>query len=185
MSQEGGLRYGRKPGLQVVELTFGPLLARLGRDERLSMLVLLPDAVDGLRDLEKKLTLQTWQDWTHGLNGRGVYLFLPKFRTTTEVRLDASLKALGIKGLFTAGEADLSGMNGRRDLFLAAALHKAFLNVDEEGVEAAAATVMPPLKTMAEPSVPPEVHVDHPFLLAIRDNRSGSILFMGRIVDPR
>jgi serpin B len=185
MSKVGGMRFGRKPGLQLVELTFGPLLARAGTDQRLSMVVLLPDAVDGVYDLEKKLTPQTWKDWTQSLRGGGIYLFLPKFRTASRVRLDATLQALGMKGLFASGEADLSGMNGRRDLFLAAALHNAYLNVDEQGVEAAAATVMPPMKTMVEPSVPPEVRVDHPFLLAIRDNRSGSILFMGRIVDPR
>jgi serpin B len=82
--------------------------------------------------------------------------------------------------------ADFSGMNGQHDLFISAALHKAFVDVNEQGTEAAAATgiVIETTSARIEPSKREEFHADHPFLIAIVDNRAGSVLFLGRVLDP-
>jgi serpin B len=87
---------------------------------------------------------------------------------------------------FTEGSADFSGMNGKHDLYISAALHKAFVDVNEEGTEAAAATglVITPLSAAPDPEKPEEFHADHPFLFSIVDNRAGSVLFLGRVLDP-
>ena len=86
---------------------------------------------------------------------------------------------------FEEGAADFSGMNGKSDLFIAAALHKAFVDVNEEGTEAAAATGIVLAQTSAiKRDEPEKFHADHPFLFAIVDNRSGGVLFLGRVMDP-
>ncbi len=82
-----------------------------------------------------------------------------------------------------AALADFSGMNGKRDLFISKVVHKAFVDVNEEGTVAAAATGVG-LKFESEPPQPVEFRADHPFFFVIRDRNSGSILFMGRVVDP-
>jgi serpin B len=115
-----------------------------------------------------------------------VNLALPRFKITRQFELDSALKALGMRQAFDRATADFSAMNGKRDLWIGAAVHKAFVDVNEEGTEAAAATgtVFRSLAMMHEP--PPIVfRADHPFLFLIRDNHSGSILFIGRVTDPR
>jgi serpin B len=105
---------------------------------------------------------------------------------TSEFSLKRSLSELGMPLAFEEGSADFSGMNGQHDLFISAALHKAFVDVNEQGTEAAAATgiVIAPLSAVIEPTKPEEFHADHPFLFAIVDNRVGSVLFLGRVLDP-
>jgi serpin B len=95
---------------------------------------------------------------------------------------------MGMPSAFDA-TADFSGMTGKRDLFISAVIHKAYINVDEKGTEAAAATAVVMEKAMAMPPrrdqpLPPVFRADHPFVFLIRDNRSGGILFMGRVTDP-
>jgi serpin B len=87
---------------------------------------------------------------------------------------------------FIYGQADFSGMNGRKDLFIGDVIHKAFVEVNEEGTEAAAATavVMMPGAALLNPRPIPVFRADHPFLFLIRDNRNGSILFLGRVTNP-
>ena len=97
-----------------------------------------------------------------------------------------TLKALGMNTAFDPKTADFSGMTGGRDLFISAVIHKAFVDVNEEGTEAAAATgiIMAPTSAAPDPTEPPVFKADHPFVFMIRDNRNGSILFMGRIKNP-
>jgi serpin B len=112
-----------------------------------------------------------------------VYVYLPKFKMTTgPLELKGILKAMGMKDAFSMA-ADFSGMSGNKDLFVSNVLHKAFMAVDEKGTEAAAATaVVVTLKE--EPAASPVFRADHPFVFVIKDNRSGSILFIGRVVNP-
>ncbi|MGO8765105.1 MAG: serpin family protein [Limisphaerales bacterium] len=163
--------------LQVLELPYA------GDD--LSMIVLLPREADGLDHLEKELTAQNLASWTTSLRSQKVQVFLPKFKMTSEFRLAETLKALGMPDAFTS-QADFSGMDGRKNLFFSDVIHKAFVEVNEEGTEAAAATAVVMFGGAAPSNQPPIpiFRADHPFLFLIRDNHDGSILFLGRVADP-
>ena len=112
-----------------------------------------------------------------------VNLTLPRFKTTGAFELDQILSELGMPTAFTAGEADFSGMDGRKDLFIGFVVHQAYVDVSEQGTEAAAATAGGMNLTVA-PSEPTIMTVDRPFFFIIRDVETGSILFFGRILDP-
>jgi serpin B len=178
MNQQHNYRYAAVEGLQLLELPYG--------DGSLSMVVLLPTKVDGLAALEEKLTAASLQKWRDSAQSQDVIVFLPKFRTTAEFELGGTLKALGMASAFDPSTADFSGMTGKKELFISAVLHKAFVDVNEEGTEAAAATgVVMRAMAMRRPTEPPPVfRADHPFVFLIRDNRNGAILFLGRVVDP-
>ena len=181
-----GLRYLRAGGYQAVDLDY--------RGTDLSMLVLLPDRKDGLRDLEKMLSARILHDAVEQMRTREVKLFLPRFKVTWgTVDVAGPLAALGMSLAFTQFKADFSGINGREPtheeaLFISAVFHQAFVETNEEGTEAAAATAVSVLiGSSLIPSKPPPVPIfraDHPFLFAIRDRKSGAILFLGRVVDP-
>jgi serpin B len=112
-----------------------------------------------------------------------VEVYLPKFKTTSQFDLSDTLKKMGMASAFDRNEADFSQMTPDRELYISAVIHKAFVDVNEEGTEAAAATgvIMAMRGAPAEPSV---FRVDHPFVFMIRDNRNGAILFLGRITNP-
>jgi serpin B len=150
------------------------------------LIVLLPRKVEGLKDLETGLTPANIKIWTQGLESKEVHVTLPKFKMTSSFRLGDPLKALGMGDAFDPARADFSGMNGKTNFYIGAVLHKAFVDVDEEGTEAAAATaVVMEEAASAEMGPPPEeFRADHPFIFFIRENRTGSILFLGRIVNP-
>jgi serpin B len=151
--------------------------------DRLSMVVLLPKVKDGLAALEASLSADKVAEWVSKLNRREVRVALPRFKTTAEFSLAQVLAAMGMQDAFDASRADFSGMTGAKDLFISAVVHKAFVDTNEEGTEAAAATaVVMTLSAMPEP--PPEFRADHPFLFLIRDTKTGAILFLGRIADP-
>jgi serpin B len=150
--------------------------------EGLSMIVLLPNAVEGLPELERELTaaqLSQWLDELAKSSKHELAISLPRFKTTQDFALESSLKALGVSNLFGA-EADLSGMSGDKDLFISDAMHLAFIEVNESGTEAAATTMFK-AKTK---SMRRSFRANHPFIYLIRENQTGSILFLGRIVDP-
>jgi serpin B len=152
----------------------------------LSMIVLLPNETAGLPALEQSLTAANAKQWVSQLRpGSRIVLTLPRFKMTQQFQLGGTLSAMGMAQAFERSSADFSGMTGKRDLWISAAIHKAYIDVNEEGTEAAAATgiVMRPL-AMARPQPPIVFRADHPFVFFIRDNRSGAILFMGRINDP-
>ncbi|OGP68187.1 MAG: hypothetical protein A2W27_07800 [Deltaproteobacteria bacterium RBG_16_44_11] len=152
----------------------------------LSMIILLPQTVDGLVLMEKQLTTQNLKEWLAKLNRQRVQtvdLFLPKFKLETNYDLVSPFKNMGMKDAFKMNVADFSGMGWPKGkLWISQIKHKAFVEVNEEGTEAAAATAV----EMALKSIPNDVvfSADHPFLFIIRDNQSGSIVFMGRMVNP-
>jgi RNA polymerase sigma factor (sigma-70 family) len=151
----------------------------------LSMIVLLPKKVDGLADLEKSLTPATLAECLPKLREEEVIVTLPKFKVTAELDLKEQLSALGMPLAFDRDKADFTGMaeNPDGNLYIFKVVHKAFVDVDEEGTEAAAATavVINIYKSARQEAV---FRADHPFLFLIRDNRSGSVLFLGRLVNP-
>ena len=155
----------------------------------LSMVIILPMSPGGpfgpptmgdLDALQRKLNTDTLNKLLSDANKTKVMLHIPKFKVEYSTYLKDTLVKLGIKDIFEGGVADLSGMDGGRQLYLSEAVHKAFIEVNEEGTEAAAATGMM-IQLMC---MPPEFRANQPFLYLIRDNRSGTILFMGRIVRP-
>ncbi|XP_036273848.1 leukocyte elastase inhibitor-like [Pipistrellus kuhlii] len=146
----------------------------------LSMIILLPDDIEeeGLKKIEDQLTLEKLHEWTkpENLTSFDVNVHLPRFKLEESYNLNFNLASLGIEDLFTS-KADLSGMSKARDLFISKIVHKSFVEVDEEGTEAAAATfcmLMPEENFMA----------DHPFIFLIRHNPSTNILFLGRVSSP-
>ncbi|MBW2010870.1 MAG: serpin family protein, partial [Deltaproteobacteria bacterium] len=174
MNQKQKFGYAEHENLQILELPY------VGED--LSMLVLLPKKVDGLTELENKLTTDNLKKWTRHLGEREVRVFLPKFEMTSAFRLDKTLALMGMPDAFSMN-ADFSGMDGTQKLNISAVIHKAFIAVDEQGTEAAAATgVVIGVTSLPQPA--PVFRADHPFMFLIRENLSKSILFFGRVVDP-
>jgi serpin B len=152
-----------------------------GKD--LSMVVLLPKKVDGLADLEKDLSADKLAGWVGKLGKREVIVTLPKFKTTQQMSMKKVLSEMGMTLAFT-DLADFSGMAEKGGLSISDAIHKAFIDVNEEGTEAAAATGVIVRLTSKAPTPTPEFRADHPFVFLIRDTRSDSILFLGRLADP-
>jgi serpin B len=175
MNQTGKFGYMEANDIWVLEMPY------VNND--LSMVILLPKKLDGIKELEKELVSDNLAGWLGKIHKREVQVFFPRFKMTSEFELARVLGAMGMPDAFS-GKADFSGMTGNRDLFISAVVHKAYVDVNEEGTEAAAATGV----TMKLTSIgaPPVVfRADHPFIFLIRDNLTGSILFMGRTANPK
>ncbi|MBP1721772.1 MAG: proteinase inhibitor serpin [Deltaproteobacteria bacterium] len=160
--------------LQALELPYA--------GDSLSMIVLLPRSIDGLGAIEDTLAADTLTARLDAIRKREVRVSLPKFTMTSQFELARTLGSMGMPEAFS-GAADFSGMTGGRDLFISAVVHKAFVDVNEEGTEAAAATGVA-MRLTAAPVSPPVFRADHPFIFLIRHNPSGSILFLGRLTRP-
>lgn len=172
------------------EITDGPaslqILALPYQGDALQMLVLLPESPTGLTDLEKSLDSNVLDQWVNRLQWNDkVEVFLPKFKLNTRYELTPALQALGMTDAFDPRLADFSGMTTPSYLSISAVVHEAFVEVNEEGTEAAAATGVLMIGALAmAPHPTPVFRADHPFLFFIRDRDSGSILFMGRLAVP-
>ena len=174
MHQTGNFKYADLGDAQALEMPY------VGKD--VSMIVLLPKKVEGLAELEKNLNGKRLEAILRILGMREVDVTLPKFKTTAEFELNKELSALGMKQAFTRA-ADFSGLNGgKQDLYIGVVVHKAFVDVNEEGTEAADATgVVIQGKSL---QIKPVFRADHPFVYLIRDRKTGSVLFVGRLADP-
>ena len=148
------------------------------------MLVILPDDVDGLGGLEKAVSAEQINRWSQSLLWEEkAIVSIPKFTLDASYRLPVYLKDLGITDVFSGSLADLSGIAPAGQgggLYVSDALHKAYVDVNEQGTEAAAVTA---IVTEIE-SGPVYFVADHPFIFIIQDDESGAILFMGRLSDP-
>jgi serpin B len=173
MRQTEGFGYAEGDGYQAVELPYD------GRE--LAMVVLLPRAGEFER-FESALDAARVEQIISSLEYQQVRLAMPKFEFESEFGLGDTLAALGMAQAFSE-QADFSGMTGQRDLFISEVVHKAFVSVDENGTEAAAATavIMRATAALAEPV---EMTMDRPFIFLIRDLETGAILFVGRVVEP-
>jgi serpin B len=177
MFHEEEFGYAERRGLQVLELPY------VGGE--LSMIVLLPERVDGLASLEETLTARNLSKWTDRLERTEVQVSLPRFILRHGCELSDELTALGMSDAFDGRVADFSGMDGMEHwLYISAVIHQAFIEVKEEGTEAAAATGVA-MVALGLPVEPPRTfRADHPFAFFIRENSTGSILFFGRVVNP-
>lgn len=177
MAQTHRFPYAEFEDFQIVQLPYA--------GGGLSMLVVLPRENDGLWRVEDRLTPEHVRQWRERLSERAVRVFLPKFKMTWgAVTLNKPLQALGMVDAFSETKADFSGMADSLERFqIGLVLHKAFVEVNEEGTEAAAATAVT-MRTFARFDPPPTFRADHPFVFLIQDARTGSILFLGRVADP-
>jgi len=180
--------YPAADGFAAVELPY--------KGDDLSMVVLVPGSHDGLADLEAKLSPENLDAWIGSLKKRKTNVFLPKFKMETDYKMKKTLQSMGMVRAFTdprMGEmgADFTGISNPPSvmdrLYIAKVLHKAFVEVNEKGTEAAAVTaVMMAVPTSAPISRPftPTIRADRPFIFLIRDRATGSILFLGRMTEP-
>lgn len=147
--------------------------------------VMLPKSATGLPELEKSLTVENLSGWVASLADRNVQVSLPKFRAESEFSLSRQLSAMGMPSAFT-NEADFSGIEPNRGLKVSDVFHKAFVDVSEQGTEAAAATgIGMRASAIMRPQQPVIFRADHPFLFLIRDTQTGLVLFIGRLMNPR
>jgi serpin B len=188
MSQSGNYRYYESNQFQAVSLPYG----KDGKDGKFSFYIFLPKQNSNLNAFYQNLNVENWEKWMTQFSKQKGFIRLPRFKTHYEVKLDDALKTLGMEEAFSEN-ANFSGM-GKGNNFdisevkhkISEVKHKTFLEVNEEGTEAAAVTsVQIESIMMARPIQPPfQMIVDRPFFCAIRDNQTGSVLFMGSIIDP-
>jgi serpin B len=176
MDREGLFAYLRAVGYQAVRLEY--------QDWNLAMYVFLPDVGSSPGKILNRMSGDTWDHVTKpGFNERQGRVVLPRFRLEYGVEMEGYLRALGIKAAF--GKADFSGISSGR-LFISAVRQRTFVQVNEEGTEAAAVTGVPMDSGIEEnPPKPFEMIVDRPFLFLIEDQRTGIILFTGIVYDPQ
>jgi serpin B len=173
MSEEEELRYAEGEGYQAVELPY--------IDGDASMLIILP-TLDKFNEFETTLNAERVSEIVENLVYMHVFIEMPKFEFAKSLDLVQILQEMGMPAAFEFLGADFSGIDNTHDLFITNVLHKAFISVDEQGTEATAATAI-----NASLGVPPsltEISIDHPFIFMIRNNSTGAILFLGRVLDP-
>ena len=172
--EEAVFKYAEEEDLQVLELPY--------KGEELSMLILLPKK-GGMDSLEAILNAQQISELRKGLHKQRVDVYLPKFKFETKYFMKDTLKKMGMPTAFSMA-ADFSGMNGKKELYIYQVIHQAFVEVNEEGTEAAAATaVVMRLKSMAPMKI--IFNADHPFIFLIQEKDTGNILFLGRVSEPK
>ncbi|MBP7737112.1 MAG: serpin family protein [Spirochaetes bacterium] len=176
MKKFGHFKYFENNEIQAISL---PYKTQGNKEEALSMIVLLPKGRTGIAGLEKKLTVDNWKRWNAGLAVNEVHVYLPRFEVTSFASLAESLRQLGMKTAFSP-QGDFSGI--APSLAINDAFHKAYVKVNEKGTEAAAATAI--IMVKANGGKKYTFQADHPFLFAICDNKTGAILFIGRVMDP-
>jgi len=171
------LKFEKFSGFSAVELPYE------GND--LAMIILLPEEVGGLAKLERNLTNDNEKKWINKLAGSHkseIFVNLPKFKSSSEFELSKILTGMGMPSAFSLSSADFSGMTGRKNIFINKLIHKDFLDVNEEGTEAAVVTAA--RTDLITAKRPQTFLADHPFVFLIHDRQTGSILFIGRIIDP-
>ena len=168
MSRVGEYPYFRGENFEATSLPYG--------DGRVSMYVFLPNRDSNLKEFLEDLDEEHWEGWIAQFQKRRHEIMLPRFKLEYEVKLNDTLEALGM-GIAFGGGADFSGMG--TNLFISEVRHKTFVEVNEEGTEAAAVTAVVGVK-----SLPPAFRVDRPFFFAIYDADTETILFMGTITEP-
>lgn len=170
--EEATFNYAETEELQILEMFY--------EGEDLSMLIILPKESD-LNSLEDSFSLEKLYELRNNLGEQRVDVYIPKFKFETKYFMVKTLEEMGMPTAFSM-DADFSGMDGTTDLFIANVIHQAFVDVNEEGTEAAAATgVVMELKAIMPGAV---FKADHPFIFMIQERETGNILFLGRVVDP-
>ncbi len=174
MQQEADWNYAQGEEFQILELPYD--------DNELSLVLLLP-TTERFNEFERTLDVDRVEQILNNLSLHHISLKMPRFRIESSFNLADILPRMGMISAFDPEQADFSGMDGRRDLYIQAVLHKAFVEVDESGTEAAAATAVI-MRITAMPMESIEMNVNRPFIFFIRDRQTGTILFVGRVLNP-
>ncbi|KAF3888799.1 MULTISPECIES: serpin family protein [Nostocales] len=176
MSQRGDYRYYENQQFQAVSLPYG-------KDGKVSFYIFLPKQKSSLKSFYQNLSAENWENWMTQFRKREGFVSLPRFKMDYDITLNKALTALGMGEAFS-NKANFSAMG--KNLKISEVKHKTFVEVNEEGTEAAAATSVGivPLSAKVPSEEPFSMIVDRPFFCTIRDNRTGSLLFMGSIVEP-
>lgn len=169
--EKARLNYAELEDIQILELPY--------QGGKISMLIILPAHLDSLELTSENLA--SWKDSMQETKLDAVYL--PKFEFSTKYFLRETLSAMGMSSAFEPEKADLSGMTGKKELYISSVIHQAFVEVDEEGTEAAAATAV----VVGITSIQPQTifRADRPFIFIIQENETGNILFLGRVINPK
>jgi len=176
MTQKNEYSYINGDGFIALDLPYGYA--------NFSMTVFLPDKDNNVDDLIAQFNPENWDNWMNSLHTDSLRLFMPKFRIACKYSLVPALRALGMGVAFVPFEADFSGINpSYEDLHISDVLHNTFVQVDEEGTEAAAVTVVE-IGTTSVPPLNKIIRIDRPFAFVIHEKNTGAILFMGKIVNP-
>jgi len=176
MHRKGDYGYAETKKAKMLRLPYA------GKD--LSMLVFLPKRGFDLGPLVKVLAKADLDKAVKGLRTQEVDVFIPRFKMTSKFSLAETLTKMGMVDAFSDKAADFSGMNGQKDLFISAVVHKAFVDVNEKGTEAAAATGVV-VGITSVPLKPKVFRADRPFVFMIRHDKTGAILFLGRVMNPK
>ncbi|MCR4335067.1 MAG: serpin family protein [archaeon] len=174
IKNDDGFNYTEDDLAQVLELPY--------KGDKLSMIILLPKN-DSLSNMEASLDAQKIESYRNSLRKTELPIFIPKFKFEAKYFLNQNLSNLGMKDAFVPEIADFSGISDE-SLYISDVIHQSFIEVNEEGTEAAAATVVVVAATSIGPENPFEFKADHPFMFAIIDNETGLIVFLGKVVDP-
>jgi serpin B len=176
MSQGGDFSYYSGDELQAIDILYG--------DAGFGMTILLPKAGTNIDTFVGQLTQQQWNTWIGRMNKTKGDIYLPKFKLEYKKTLNDMLIAMGMSIAFNPDAADFRKIDRRGGLFISEVMHKTFVQVDEEGTEAAAVTSVGMGVTSIGPSDRFIMRVDRPFIFVIREHHSGTILFIGKIVEP-
>ena len=175
MRVSGDFAYSSNEDFSAVELPYG--------DSTFSMVVLLPSGENELSDLVAQLDVAHWDSWFDNTSLNGVQVDLPKFKYGFKSLLNDPLINLGL-GVAFSGGADFTRINPAGDLFISRVIHQTFIDVKEEGTEAAAATIVEVSFTSSEVPVPILFKANKPFLYIIKENSTGAIIFIGKVGKP-
>jgi serine protease inhibitor len=178
MSRSGEYRYYDAPTFQAISLPYGT--------GRFSMEIFLPKAKSNLLEFQKQLTTKNWQEWSTKFTRKEGLIQLPRFKVEYETSLKSALQNMGMAIAFDSDKADFRNLSTVK-AFIGEVKHKTFVEVNEEGTEAAAATSIEMKVTSASPSeeTPFQMIVDRPFFFTISDRQTGTIIFMGAIQNPK
>lgn len=174
MNQTEVFNYAQTDAFSIAELPYG--------NEAFSMVILLPSAGKTLDESLSGLTYENWKEWSQQLAGRELQVKLPRFKVEYDKKLEEDMIAMGMKDAFDSYRADFSKMSAA-ELYIGLLQQFTYINVDEEGTEAAAVTVGGMFETSAGPSTTIPFHVDRPFAFMIKEKSTGAILFMGKITE--
>jgi len=174
MAQAGEFSYFVNDEFQAVDLPYG--------DELFSMTIILPQADKDIDALVETLNADNWNTWLNNFSNSEGELYFPRFKLEYEIKLNDVLKSLGMEVAFNPSLADFTRMYKDGGIYIDKVKHKSFVEVNEEGTEAAAATVVEMKLTSVGSGF--TLRIDRPFIFAIRENHSGTILFIGKIVNP-
>ncbi len=179
MKHTGMFKYADIKSFQILEMPYA--------GNKLSMIALLPKGRDGLKPLENELSTKSLNLWKNKMVPTKVLVHFPKFEITSAFNLSDTLISMGMASAFSAKDANFSGIAPRNNdpLYLSSFIHKAFVEVNEQGTQASAATLntVQDAVSVGEP-VLPVFRADHPFIFLIQENQTGAILFMGRLLEP-